>query len=94
MARPSAQRLAQGAVLVLLLALVRTTAEFYRLRASLGAEGGLHAFAPYVGGLLVGLGGLGASVLLYFGGRFRAAAGAAAATIIALVVYKVRVIGV
>lgn len=93
MARPSTQRVAQGAMLLLLLALVRSAAEFYRLRAALGAEAGLHAFAPFVGGLLIGLVGLGVGLLLYFGGHFRTVVGLVALTLGALLVYKVRVIG-
>ena len=94
MARLSAQRVAQGAILILLLALVRSAAEYYRLRAVLGVEAGLHAFAPFVGGLLIGLGGLGAGLLLYFGGRYRAVVGIVVLTVVVLLVYKVRVIGI
>ncbi len=61
--------------------------------AALGEEAGLHAFAPFVGGLLIGLAGLGAALLLYFGGRFRSALVLVVLTLGALLIYKVRVIG-
>ena len=92
MRRLSPQRLAQGALLVLLLALLRTVGEYYRLRAALGPAAGLTAFGSYVGGLLLGLAGLTVAQVLYFGGRYRAVVATIALTLALLLAYKVRFI--
>ena len=88
----SAERLAQIAVSVLFLALLRTVGEYFRLRALHGPEAGLAEFSPYVGGLGVGVIGTWAAVLLYFAKRFRAVVVATLATIAALLLYKVFII--
>lgn len=92
MGRFSSTRLAQGSIGVLFLALLRTLGEYYRLRAVLGPAHGMRAFEPYVAGLLLGVGGTGVAVGLYFAGRPRAVIGAAVLTVAALFVYKVAAI--
>ncbi len=94
MARLSTERLAQAGILILLLALLRTVGEYYRLRTQLGASLGFEAFAPFITGLLLGLAGLVVGVVLHFGGRFRAVVAVVAATLGVLLVYKLRVIGI
>ena len=53
MARLSAQRLAQIGITVQFLALVRTLAEFYRLRAAHGPALTVPGIAPFVGGSML-----------------------------------------
>jgi hypothetical protein len=86
--RVSARRLAEIAITVQFLALVRTLAEFYRLRAVRGATLSAEDVAPYVAGGLIAASGAWIGVLCFFVGRYRLATGAAGATVLALLVYK------
>ena len=88
----SAERLAQVGIVALFLALARTVGEYYRLRAALGRGPGLAAFEPFIAGLLIAVLGAGGAVLLYFARRFRAAAGVALATVLALLAYRLAAI--
>jgi hypothetical protein len=85
-------RLAQAAICVQFLALVRTLAEFFRLQHVEGPTLRVAAIAPYVGaGLLAAL-LTWTGVLCYFFSRDRAAIGVASVTILALFVIKIAVI--
>jgi hypothetical protein len=86
-------RVAQLSICVLFLVLVRTLAEFFRLKYVLG--GGLHiaTIAPYVGSALFTALATWVAVLFYFAGRNRTAVGVAAVTILSLFVVKIVVIG-
>jgi len=76
--------LAQVGISVQFLALVRTLAEYFRLRPALTIE----TATPFVGGaLLTALLGW-VAVLCYFAGKERAATGVAVSTVLALVVFK------
>lgn len=90
--RISVRRAAEIAITVQFLALVRTLAEIYRLRAVRGADFALAQAMPYVAGALGA--GLGAWVATtcYFLGRYRLAIAAVIVTILALLAYKVAVI--
>ncbi len=88
MTRLSPERLAQGSIGVLFLALLRTLGEYYRLRAGLGREQGLRAFDPFIPGLLLAVAGTAVAVVLYFSGRLRLVVWAAGLTVLALLVYK------
>ncbi len=93
MARISARRLSELAITGLFLALVRTLAEYYRLQYVRGTELGLAEVAPYItGGLMASLGAW-AAVVAYFVGRYRLATGIVVAVVVAMLVYKVVVIG-
>jgi hypothetical protein len=93
MARIPARRVSEVAITALFLALVRTLAEFPRLRYVRGASLTLGEVAPYItGGLIAGLGAW-AAVLAYFFGRYRLAAGIVGAVIVVLLVYKLAVLG-
>jgi len=93
MARITARRLSELAITGLFLALIRTLAEFYRLRYVRGTALALADVAPYVtGGLMAALGAW-AGVVAYFFGRYRVAIGIVVAVVVAMVVYKVVVIG-
>lgn len=86
--RVSARRLAEIAITVQFLALVRTLAEFYRLRAVRGATLSVEDVAPYVAGGLIAASGAWIGVLCFFGARYQLATVAAGATVVALLVYK------
>ena len=93
MARISARRVSALAITGLFLALVRTLAEYYRLRYVRGAALSLADVAPFItGALMAGLGAW-AAVVAYFVGRYRLATGIVVATIVAMLVYKAAVIG-
>ena len=93
MARISARRLSGLAITGLFLALIRTLAEYYRLRYVRGAALGLAEVAPYItGGLMASLGAW-AAVVAYFVGRYRVATGIVVAVVVTMLVYKVVVIG-
>jgi len=73
--------------------LIRTIAEFYRLRHYYGQAEALVRYEPYLGGLLIDALLCLLAVLLLFWRKPRAAAITCAATIIVLLAYKVVVIG-
>jgi len=94
MARISARRLSELAITVLFLALIRTLAEYYRLRYVRGPALSLAEVAPYITGGLMAAFGAWAAVVAYFLGRYRVAIGIVVAVVAAMLVYKVIVIGV
>jgi len=86
-------RLAQLAICVQFLALVRSLAEFFRLQHLGGPALQVATVAPYVGGGLLAAVLTWAGVLCYFAGRDRTVIGVGVVTIVALVIVKVAVIG-
>jgi hypothetical protein len=93
MAPISARRVSELAITGLFLALVRTLAEYYRLRYVRGAALLLADVTPYItGGLMAALGAC-AAVVAYFVGRYRLATGIVVAMIVSMLVYKAAVIG-
>ena len=75
------------------MALVRTLAEYYRLRYVRGTALALAEVAPYITGGLMAAIGAWAAVVAYFFGRYRVAIGIVVAVIIAMLVYKVAIGG-
>lgn len=91
--RVGSRRLAQVLIAVLLIALLRTLAEIFRLRHVRGSSLTLDEAAPYVvGGIIAGAGTL-AGVLAYFANRYRLAGLLVALAILTMLVYKVVAIG-
>ena len=88
MRSPSPERVAQAAIGILFIAILRTVGEYYRLRWSLGAEAGLKAFEPFMPGLLLAVIGTMAAVVLYFARRFRLVVWAAGIVVAGLILYK------
>lgn len=80
-------------MIVQLAILIRTLAEFYRLRHYYGAAEALIRYEPYVGGLLINAVLCLVTVILLFWRKPRVAALTAAATIIVLLIYKLVAIG-
>jgi hypothetical protein len=79
-------------VVVQLAILIRTIAEFYRMRYFYGAAEALVRYQPYIGGLLINAVLCLTTVALLFWRKPRAAALTAAATILILLAYKLLVI--
>ncbi|HEY7215761.1 MAG TPA: hypothetical protein VIC28_14105 [Thermoanaerobaculia bacterium] len=93
MVRISARQMSQLAITALFLALIRTLAEYYRLRYVRGTSLALADVAPYItGGLMAALGAW-AAVVAFFVGRYRVATGIVVAAVVAMLVYKAVVIG-
>jgi hypothetical protein len=84
----SPERLAQTAIAVLFIAILRTLGEYYRFRWTLGSEVAMRAFEVFIPGLVLAVIGAIAAVGLYFARRFRLVAWAVAITIAALLLYK------
>jgi hypothetical protein len=78
---------------VLFLALVRTLAEYHRLRYVRGAALTAGDLGPYITGGLIAALGAWAAVVAYFGGRHRLATGIVGAVIVAMLAYKLVVLG-
>ena len=93
MARISARRLSEVAICVLFLALVRTLAEYHRLRYVRGATLTLGDVGPYITGGLIASIGAWAAIVTYFVGRYKLATGIVAAVIIVMLAYKLVVLG-
>ncbi len=89
----SARRVAELAIIVLLLALVRTLLEYFRLRHVRGEALTLDAVGPYITGGVIAALGTAVAVIAYFVAHYRLAAGVVGVTIVAMIVYKVVVIG-
>ena len=79
-------------VIVQLVILIRTLAEFYRLQRYYGSAAALARYQPYIGGLLINAVLCLITVGLLFWRKPRAAALTAAATILILLAYKILVI--
>jgi sugar phosphate permease len=92
-ARFSARRVAEVAISVLFLALARTLAEYYRLEYMRGSSLALAEVAPYITGALIAAVGVWGAVIAYFVGHYRLSAGIVGAVVVAMLIYKVAVIG-
>ena len=84
---------AKAGIIVQLVILIRTLAEFYRLRHYYGAAEALIRYEPYVGGLLIDAVLCLLAVIFFFWRKPRPSAVTSAATIFILLAYKVVAIG-
>jgi hypothetical protein len=91
--RISARRRAGIAVFILFLALVRSLAEIYRLRAVRGPGFALADALPYVTGAMIAAVGGWAAVGSFMWQRYGLAIAAASVTILVMLTYKVAVLG-
>ena len=89
---PSAERSAQGAILLLFVVIVRSLAEYFRLEHAYGYAVPRQLLSEYVGGALIAVVATAICVLFYFARRYRSVVVIVAITIVALLVYKVRYI--
>jgi len=92
-ARISERRVAQVAISVLFLALVRALSEYYRLEYTRGSGLTLAEVAPFITGALMAALGAWAAVIAFFVEKHRLATWIVGATIGGMLVYKVVVIG-
>lgn len=86
--------LARIGITVQFLALVRTLAEYFRLKHVRLGHFTLSSGEPYVTGALIAAVLCWLAVTLYFFHRYRAATAVAAATVVILLAYKLIVVGV
>ena len=93
MAHLTAQRLSQIGVGVLLLIVIRTLGEVFRLRYLQGDALTLAQVEPYVGSALFTAIVLAGALVSHLSGRYRIAIGAAIATVLLLFIYKVSFVG-
>ena len=87
------QRAAQVGIGTLVLVVVRSLAEYFRLQYVHGEALTLAQVTPYVGGALFASVALGTALVCYLAGLYRSATGLAAAAVLALLIYKVAWIG-
>jgi hypothetical protein len=93
MARPPLQRLSQVGLAVLLLIVIRSLAEVFRLQYVQGDALTIPQVTPYVGSALFTAIVLAAALGCHAWGRYRIVIGIAIVTVLALLVYKIAVIG-
>ncbi len=84
---------ARAGIIVQLAIMIRTIAEFYRLRHYYGAAQALIRYQPYLGGLLIDVVLCLLAVALLFWQKPRAAVVTCAVTIFVLLAYKLVAIG-
>jgi hypothetical protein len=93
MTRPSEWRLAQISIGVLLLVIVRSLSEVFRLQYLHGEALVMGKVTPYVVGALFAAVALALAVICYFAGLYRASIAVTATTLILQFIYKVVVVG-
>jgi hypothetical protein len=89
MPRPSGLRLAQLSIGVLLLVIIRSLSEFFRLQYLHGEALIVGQVTPYVAGALIAAVALALTVICYFAGFYRTSIAITVTTVLLLFVYKV-----
>ncbi len=93
MTRPSEPRLAQVSIGVLLLVIVRSLSEFFRLQYLHGEALVIGQVTPHVAGALFAAVALALTVICYFASLYRTSMAITATALVLLFVYKVVVVG-
>ena len=93
MIRPSKPRLAQVCIGILLLVIVRSLGEYFRVQYLHGDAVAIVQINPYIAGALFATVALALTVLCYFASLFRTSIAVTAATLILLFAYKVVIVG-
>ena len=83
------ERGAQVAMVVLLLAVGRTLADYARIRRALGPEVAASAFAPLMVGVTIAIGGLVGALAFYFRRQYRAATSTVALAVLLTLAYRI-----
>ncbi len=91
--RVTTERWAQIGITIEFLIVVRTLAEFFRLRHIQGTNFSTTVAALYIGGALIAACSCWGGVTLYFFRRYAVSAWLALATVVTLLVYRIAVIG-
>ena len=92
MSPATTQRLAKAGITIQFLALIRTLAEYFRLKHVLGPSFTVAAAEPYVTGALLAAAGTWLGVTFYFFGKHAWSAAIAAGTVVLLLAYKFLVV--
>ena len=92
MTRPSEPRLAQVSIGVLLIVVIRSLGEFFRLQYLHGEALLIGQVTPYVAGALFGAVALALTVICYFASLYRTSMAITATALVLLFVYKVVVV--
>ena len=82
------QRLAKAGITIQFMALIRTLAEYFRLRHVMGPSFTLAAAEPYVAGALLAAASTWLGVTFYLFGKHGWSAAIAAGTVVLLLAYK------
>jgi hypothetical protein len=93
MSRPSESTIAQVCIGVLLLVIIRSLGEFFRLQYLHGDALVVGQVAPYVAGALFAAVALALAGACYLGALYRTSIAIAVATVVSLFVYKLTVVG-
>jgi hypothetical protein len=93
MKEPLELRLAQVSISVLLLVIVRSLSEVFRLQYQLGKALLIAQVTPYVAGALFAAVALALTVISYFASLYRTSVAINAITLILLFIYKAAVVG-
>ena len=93
MTRPSELRLAQICIGILLLVIVRSLSEFFRLQYLHGETLVIGQVSPYVAGALFAAIALALTVIAYFAGLHRTSIAITVATVVLLLIYRIAVVG-
>jgi len=87
------ERWAQLAITIQFLIVIRALGEFFRLKYALGANFSTQTAMPYIRGALLAACSCWAGVTLFFFRRYSLCVWIAGVTVLALLLYKVAVIG-
>ncbi len=93
MTRASEQRLAQICIGILLLVIVRSLSEFFRLQYLHGETLVIGQVTPYVAGALFAAIALALTVIAYFANLHRTSIAITVATVVLLLIYRIAVVG-
>lgn len=93
MARISAERAAQVAIVILVLIILRSLGEVFRLRYVQGDALTIAEVVPYVGSALATTLVLAGALGAYCFQRYRLVIGGTVATVVLLLIYKIAIIG-
>ena len=93
MTRASEQRLAQICIGILLLVIVRSLSEFFRLQYLHGETLVIGQVTPYVAGALFAAIALALTVIAYFASLHRTSIAITVATVVLLLIYRIAVVG-
>ena len=93
MTPPSVLRIAQVSIGVLLLVIVRSLSEFFRLQYLHGEALAVGQVTPYVAGALFAAVALALTIICYFTGLYRTSIAITITNLVLLLVYKVIVVG-
>jgi len=93
MTRPSSVRLAQVSIVVLLLVIIRSLSEVFRIQYLNGPAIVIEKVTPFIAGALFAVVALALAIICYFANLYRIVMVITTGTLVVLFVYKVVVVG-